>query len=148
MSQHLETRVVKLEDSISDVSKAINKMEMILQSQQKESERHHKEMEKILDSHTSFTKFMQLTNFKLEQLKEDNQLGYVKEKIVKLNEKLELNTTKGCAALKLAISEDEVSKNDLRHLTEKVGKINDNLTWLWRVVLGSVVVAAVKVFVI
>jgi translation elongation factor EF-1beta len=166
MSDRLENRVDKLEDSINSVSQAIQKMELLLENQQKESERHHRKMESIVESQQTYQQFMALTNERLEQIQSgktckvhsdsvkkdmqmlDSKVKHCFNKITKLTDFTQDNTAKGCAALKLAISEDEVSKNDLKHLTAKVDEISANITWLWRAVAGSMIAVAVKMFVL
>jgi uncharacterized coiled-coil protein SlyX len=166
MSQQLENRIDKLEDTTGQLVVVMNKLEVVIESNAKEQERHNRKLEEIIDSLSNFTNFMQMTNYRFDEIKKgssckihsesakkdmktlEDKIDYNHGKILKLTEYTQDNTSEGCSALKLAISEDQVSKNDLKHLTDKVDEMNANITWLWRAVAGSMIAVAVKMFIL
>ncbi len=147
---NIENRVQRLEDSISGMSKVLDKMGMLLENQQKESERHHKKMEEIMSSQQNFNKFIEMTNYKIEEMK--NNTGCQKDmkmlrekvddnasKIKTLKDYYAKSTNEGCSALKLAISDDKLDKADMVNVKKEIKGINDNLKWVTRAVIGTVI---------
>ena len=130
--------------------------------------KHDKHIDKVADSVEHLAKAVGSTNRKLDDVIEvinkqnvlmervSNMEINLKESFSRVHARLDLlentHVGSGCSAMRLAIKNEDVIKEDLVQLEKetkhKFDKIDSNLTWIVRLIIGGLVSGAIGTLVI